>query len=145
MALACTNIVRRRLIQPGAPWQVLLARQSFGPATFSALGRRSLHSSMLLLAKPLRPAEPPLPSPVIVHEAVSQPDADAAVKLAMYDFPLTKPIIHLRRVFVINMVFSTSFSLWVGTDDIFTVFAAGLIMLGGFIPVALAHLAYHDH
>ncbi|KAJ1923234.1 hypothetical protein GGH92_001721 [Coemansia sp. RSA 2673] len=63
----------------------------------------------------------------------------------MYDFPLTKPIIHLRRVFVINMVFSTSFSLWVGTDDIFTVFAAGLIMLGGFIPVALAHLAYHDH
>ncbi|KAJ2068150.1 hypothetical protein GGI08_001026 [Coemansia sp. S2] len=145
MALACTNIVRRRLIQPGAPWQVLLTRQSFGPATFSALGRRSLHSSMLLLAKPLRPAEPPLPSPVIVHEAVSQPDADAAVKLAMYDFPLTKPIIHLRRVFVINMVFSTSFSLWVGTDDIFTVFAAGLIMLGGFIPVALAHLAYHDH
>ncbi|KAJ2815998.1 hypothetical protein GGI24_005863 [Coemansia furcata] len=43
------------------------------------------------------------------------------------------------------MVFSTSFSLWVGTDDIFTVFAAGMIMLGGFIPIALAHLAYRDH
>ncbi|KAJ2811486.1 hypothetical protein H4S07_002038 [Coemansia furcata] len=94
---------------------------------------------------PVRPTVPALPSTVIVPEALSQPDANATVKLSMYDFPLTRPIIHLRRVFVVNMVFSTSFSLWVGTDDIFTVFAAGMIMLGGFIPIALAHLAYRDH
>ncbi|KAJ2331361.1 hypothetical protein GGI00_003283, partial [Coemansia sp. RSA 2681] len=104
------------------------------------------HSSALRLAAgpSARPREPPQPAE-IVPEATSQPDADAAVKLPMYDFPLTRPIIHLRRVFVVNMVFSTSFSLWVGTDDLFTVFAAGIIMLGGFIPVALAHLAYRDH
>ncbi|KAJ2489637.1 hypothetical protein IWW37_003848 [Coemansia sp. RSA 2050] len=100
---------------------------------------------MFVLAKPVRPTEPPLPLTTVVPEAPSQPDANATVKLPMYDFPLTKPIVYLRRVFVANAVFSTSFSVWVGTDDIFSVFAAGILLLGGFIPLALAHLAYRDH
>ncbi|KAJ2744812.1 hypothetical protein GGI20_002665 [Coemansia sp. BCRC 34301] len=137
---------RRRLVQSRALRQIPLARLVFGALFTSAIKRRQLHSTArwLRAAEPVRLSEPPKPG-VLAPEAPAQPDANAAVKLPMYDFPLTKPIIHLRRVFVVNMMFSTSFSLWVGTDDMFTVFAAGIIMLGGLIPVALAHLAYRDH
>ncbi|KAJ2893149.1 hypothetical protein IWW38_002960, partial [Coemansia aciculifera] len=92
----------------------------------------------------LAETEPPQ-SAIAVPEAPAQPDANAAVKLPMYDFPLAKSIVHLRRIFVVNTVFSTSFCLWVGTDDLFSIFAAGLIMLGGVIPMAVVHSAYRSH
>ncbi|KAJ2006694.1 hypothetical protein GGI04_001787 [Coemansia thaxteri] len=76
---------------------------------------------------------------------MARPDASAAIKLSMYDMPMSRQVIHLRMVFLVNVLCSTAISVWVGSDDIFTILAAGCIMLGGFIPLALVQLMYHDH
>ncbi|KAJ2696793.1 hypothetical protein H4218_004374 [Coemansia sp. IMI 209128] len=145
MAAACASAIGRHLVRSGSPWRVLLTQSPINAVTCGALGHRQLHSSMLVLAKQVRPTEPPSPLAKAVPEAPSQPDANATIKLPMYDFPLTKPIVYLRRVFVANAIFTTSFSIWVGREDIYAVLAAGVLLIGGFIPVALAQLTYRDH
>ncbi|ORX72435.1 AAA-domain-containing protein [Linderina pennispora] len=73
------------------------------------------------------------------------PDPKNEIKLPMYDMPMFKQIRHLRMVFLVNVFCSTALSLWVRTDDIYTVLAAGAIMAAGFIPLAFVQLMYYDH
>ncbi|KAI8322676.1 hypothetical protein GQ54DRAFT_142614 [Martensiomyces pterosporus] len=109
-------------------------------STFTDVLRRGFHGSALRLSETQKQQPEPRSETSIV-----QPDTNVPTKLPMYDMPMSKQIRHLRMVFLVNVFCSTALSLWVRTDDIYTVLAAGAIMMAGFIPLAFVQLLYRDH
>ncbi|KAJ1964368.1 hypothetical protein GGI12_001481 [Dipsacomyces acuminosporus] len=107
--------------------------------SFADVLRRRFHSSALRLSEIEKNAASKDTA------SIKQPDTDVQTKLPMYDMPMSKQIRHLRMVFLVNVFCSTALSLWVRTDDIYTVLAAGAIMMAGFIPLAFVQLLYRDH
>ncbi|KAJ1944756.1 coq1 putative hexaprenyl diphosphate synthase [Linderina macrospora] len=125
-----------------------LAREALERVTQSVLTRTNLHSFNQTLYRAfhntsVRLNEVAKPQPSVPER--QSPDPKTEIKLPMYDMPMFKQIRHLRMVFLVNVFCSTALSLWVRTDDIYTVLAAGAIMAAGFIPLAFVQLMYYDH
>ncbi|KAJ2723387.1 hypothetical protein GGI07_002662 [Coemansia sp. Benny D115] len=73
------------------------------------------------------------------------PDLSGSIRLPLYDMPMSKNVRHLRMVFLVNMFCSTAISLWVRTEDVYTLLAAAAIMTAGFIPLAIIQILYGQH
>ncbi|KAJ2356904.1 hypothetical protein GGF43_001780, partial [Coemansia sp. RSA 2618] len=95
-----------------------------------------------LLARSSFRQPPPPPKSKLTK---SQPATDVDVKLPMYDMPMSKSVRNLRVVFLINVFFSTAMSLWVRTEDPFTILLAGAMIFVGFLPLASIQVIYYDH
>ncbi|KAI9500603.1 hypothetical protein BX070DRAFT_254835 [Coemansia spiralis] len=76
-------------------------------------------------------------------DSTSESNIDA--QLPMYDMPLAKQVRHLRMFFLVNFIGSLTISLWVQTEDAYTLLAAFGIVLAGFIPLVYVQLTYHNH
>ncbi|KAJ1752414.1 hypothetical protein LPJ78_001977 [Coemansia sp. RSA 989] len=75
----------------------------------------------------------------------TQPSKDADIKLPMYDMPMKRQVSNLRMVFVVNVFCSTAVSLWVRTEDVFTLLIAASMVIVGFLPLATIQTIYRNH
>ncbi|KAJ2728638.1 hypothetical protein H4S00_000876 [Coemansia sp. D1744] len=131
--------VGRALARSGA--QTLKHRSTLltkGPFLLARPATHAFHSSRLVSET----KQPPLGKDSLIK---AQPTLSGNVKLPMYDMPMKKQVGRLRIVFIFNLVFSTAMSIYVGTEDMYTILVAGAMVVAGFMPLACIQAVYFNH
>ncbi|KAJ1858707.1 hypothetical protein GGH12_000266 [Coemansia sp. RSA 1822] len=133
--------VGRALARAGA--QTLAKQQRWAltarsPSLLAYTAARGFHSTRLVSEI----KQTPLGKDSLIKD---QPTLIGNVKLPMYDMPMKKQVSRLRIVFVFNLVFSTAMSIYVGTEDMYTILVAGAMVVAGFMPLACIQAVYFNH